>query len=98
MAGDVSIGGRSYQGFTGSNDDLAFAGAALWVTSGSRLLRVSPLTGEVITVIALPGAYSSRVAASADGTVLVVSEANDSGLLSVARTCITRHRPITGST
>jgi hypothetical protein len=92
LTGDISIGGRSYQGFTGGGDDLAVAGAALWVTSGSRLLRVSLLTGKVIAVIALPGAYSSGVGAGADGTVLVVSEANDSGLGSVQR-----RDPVTGA-
>jgi hypothetical protein len=92
LTGDIGIGGRSYQGFTGGGDDLAVAGAALWVTSGSRLLRVSLLTGKVIAVIALPGAYSSGVGAGADGTVLVVSEANDSGLGSVQR-----RDPVTGA-
>jgi hypothetical protein len=92
LTGDISIGGRSYQGFTGSDDDLAVAGAVLWVTSGNRLLRVSLRTGQVMAVIALPGAYSSRVGASADGTVLVVSEANDSGLGSLQR-----RDPVTGA-
>ena len=90
LTGDISIGGRSYQG--GSEDDLAVAGAALWVTSGSRLLRVSLRTGQVIAVIALPGAYSSEVGASADGTVLVVSEANSGGT-----GALQRRDPVTGA-
>lgn len=90
VTGDISIGGSSYQGITGIGDDLASAGGWLWATSGGRLLRVSPRTGQVTAVIPLPGAYSSTVAAAGD--VLVVSEANDGGLGSVQR-----RDPVTGA-
>ena len=90
LTGDTSVGGRSYQGVTGSGDDLAAAGRALWVSSGSRLLRVSLLTGQVIAGLVLPGAYSSGVGGGGD--ILVVSEANDSGLGSVQR-----RDPVTGA-
>jgi hypothetical protein len=83
VTGELSIGDRSQAGVTGGADDLAAAGGALWVASGDRLLRVSPRTGRVTAVVALPGAYSSGVGASGD--VLVVSEANASGLGSVQR-------------
>jgi hypothetical protein len=82
VTGNISIGGSSYQGVTGSGDDLAAAGGALWATSGDRLLRVSPRTGTVTAVIPLPGANSSGVGAG--GGVLIVSEA-DNGLGAVQR-------------
>ena len=90
VTGSISIGGSSYPGFTGLGGNLAVAGGALWVTSASRLLRVSLRTGKVIAVVRLPGAYSSEVGAS--GAILVVSEANDSGLGSVQR-----RDPVTGA-
>jgi hypothetical protein len=90
VTGNISIGGRSYPGFTGLGGNLAAAGGALWVTSASRLLRVSTRTGTVIAVVPLPGAYSSTVGAS--GAILVVSQANDSGLGSVQR-----RDPVTGA-
>jgi len=92
VTGQISIGGRGYRGFTGLGQNLAVAGGALWVTSGSRLLRVALRTGQVTAVIPLPGAFSSGVGASADGTVLVVSEASDGGLGSVQR-----RDPVTGA-
>jgi hypothetical protein len=92
VAGDISIGGRPYQGITSRGDDLAVAGGALWVTGGGRLLRVSLPTGTVAAAVSLPGASSSGVGASADGTVLVVSEANDGGIGSVQR-----RDPVTGA-
>jgi hypothetical protein len=92
LTGDNSIGGRLYQGVTGRGDDLAAAGGALWVTSGDRLLRVSLRTGKVTAVIPLAGAYSSGTGASIDGTILVVSQANESGQGSVQR-----RDPVTGA-
>ncbi len=90
VTGNISIGGSSYPGFTGMGGDLAAAGGALWVTSANRLLRVSPRTGTVIATVPLPGAYSSAVGAS--GAILVVSQADDSGLGSVQR-----RDPVTGT-
>jgi hypothetical protein len=92
VTGNISISGRSYPGFTGGGPDLAVAGGALWVTSGSRLLRVSLRTGRILAVIELPGAFTSGVGASANGTVLVVSEAKDGGIGSVQR-----RDPVTGA-
>jgi hypothetical protein len=91
VTGEISIGGRSYGGLTGSGADLAAAGGALWVTSGGRLLRVSLRTGTVIAVVPLPGADTAGVSASAGGTVLVVSEARE-GLGAVQR-----RDPVTGT-
>ena len=90
LTGDIGIGGRSYQGVTSRGDDLAAAGGALWVTSGGRLLRVSPRTAKVTAVIPLPGVFSSGVDASA--AILIVSEADGSGLGSVQR-----RDPVTGA-
>ena len=90
LTGDIGIGGRSYQGVTSRGDDLAAAGGALWVTSGGRLLRVSPRTAKVTAVIPLPGVFSSGVDASA--AILIVSEADGGGLGSVQR-----RDPVTGA-
>jgi hypothetical protein len=91
VTADVTISGRSYQGFTGLGNDLAAAGGALWATSGGRLLRVSPRTGRVTAVISLPGANTSGAGASADGRILIVSEARD-GVGAVQR-----RDPVTGA-
>lgn len=87
VTGNTGLGGRSFQGL-GTN--VAVAGGALWVSDGNRLTRVSPRTGTVLAVVALPGAYSSWVGAS--GSDLVVGEANDSGVGSVQR-----RDPVTGA-
>lgn len=91
VTADVTISGRSYQGFTGLGNDLAAAGGALWATSGGRLLRVSSRTGRVAAVVSLPGANDSGAGASADGRILIVSEARD-GVGAVQR-----RDPVTGA-
>jgi hypothetical protein len=53
---------------------VAYAGGWLWVDGTNRLLRVSPSTVTLTRVVPLPGANSSNVGASPDGSVLVVSE------------------------
>jgi hypothetical protein len=87
----LPVNGGTLQGI-GFGSHLAAAGGALWVAGGDRLLRVSLTTGQVIGSIPLPGAYTSGVAANGKGTVLVVSEANDSGIGSVQR-----RDPVTGA-
>lgn len=91
VTANIGIGGRSYPGFTGLGGDLAVAGGALWVTSASRLLRVSMRSSQVIAALALPGADTSAVGSSADGTILVVSQARE-GAGSVQR-----RDPVTGT-
>jgi hypothetical protein len=91
VTGDLPVTGGSLEGL-GLGSHLAVAGGALWVAGGDRLLRVSLTTGRVIAAIPLPGAYTSGVAANGDGTVVVVSEANDSGIGSVQR-----RDPVTGA-
>jgi hypothetical protein len=91
LTAQVSIGGPGYRGFAGLGANLAVAGGALWVTSGSRLLRVSLRTGRVIAAVPLPGADASAVGASADGTVLVVSEAREGA------GAVQRRDPVTGA-
>jgi hypothetical protein len=89
VSADIRIG-ESGQG--GGRDHLAAAGGALWVTDGSRLLRVSVPAGKVTAAISLPGAYSSDEGASPDGRVLVIGEADGGGLGSVQR-----RDPVTGT-
>ena len=89
--GNVSVSGGSDES-VGRGSHLAVAGGALWVAGGDRLLRVSLVTGQVIAALPLPGAATSGVAANGNGTTLVVSEANDSGVGSVQR-----RDPVTGA-
>jgi hypothetical protein len=89
--GNVSVSGGSAES-VGRGSHLAVAGGALWVAGGDRLLRVSLVTGQVIAALPLPGAATSGVAANGNGTMLVVSEANDSGVGSVQR-----RDPVTGA-
>jgi hypothetical protein len=69
----------------------AYAGGSLWLAGGDELLRVSPATAEQTAVIVLPGARASSVAASPDGSVLVVSELDRSG------STVQRRDPRTGA-
>jgi hypothetical protein len=69
----------------------AYAGGSLWLAGGDELLRVSPATAEPTAVIALRGARASSVAASPDGSVLVVSERGRSG------SSVQRRDPRTGA-
>jgi hypothetical protein len=89
--GNVAVSGGSDES-VGRGSHLAVAGGALWVAGGDRLLRVSLITGQVIAAFPLPGAATSGVAANVNGTTLVVSEANDSGVGSVQR-----RDPVTGA-
>ena len=88
---DLPVSGGSGAGI-GRSGHLAVAGGALWVAGGDRLLRVLLTTGHVNAAITLPGAYTSGVAANGNGTILVVSEANDGGIGSVQR-----RDPVTGA-
>jgi hypothetical protein len=69
---------------------LAFAGGWLWADGAARLLRVSPAALEVTATVPLPGAQESAVAASPDGSVLVVSERGRTG-------AVERRNPRTGA-
>jgi hypothetical protein len=89
--GQLSAAGEPEQA-VGRGSHLAVADGILWAADGSRLLRVSLKTGQLITSIALPGAAASDVAASKNGTVLVVSEATDGGLGQVQR-----RNPVSGA-
>lgn len=88
---DLPVVGASFTAVA-AGSHLAVAGGALWVTGGDRLLRVSLASGRLLAAITLPGAFTSDVAASSDGTVLVVGEAADTGLGSVQR-----RNPVTGA-
>jgi hypothetical protein len=90
QAGNLPVGGES--SLNVGQGHLADAGDALWMADGGRLLRVSLQTGQLITTIPLPGAYTSGVAANKNGTVLVVSEATDGGAGQVQR-----RNPVSGA-
>ncbi len=75
VTGELKAGGHAADAAA----DVAYAGGWLWVDGGNELLRVSTVTVAPTAVIALPGAVSSGVAASADGSVLVVSTRGRSG-------------------
>jgi hypothetical protein len=88
---ELSTAGGSEQAI-GRGSHLAVADGMLWAADGSRLLRVSLKTGQLIASIPLPGAATSGVAANKNGTVLVVSEATGGGLGQVQR-----RNPVSGA-
>ena len=86
VTGELKVGGRA-----AGVAAVAAAGGSLWLAGGGELLRVSPVTVTQTAVIALPGAVSSGVAASPDGSVLVVSTSGPSG------SAVQRRDPRTGA-
>lgn len=86
VTGELKAGGRA-----GGVAAAAAAGGSLWLAGGDELLRVSPVTVAATAVIALRGAVSSSVAASPDGSVLVVSTLGRSG------SSVQRRDPRTGA-
>jgi hypothetical protein len=75
----------------GAGGSLVLAGGGLWVAGGDRLLRLSLPKGNVTASVSLPGANSSDVASNAEGTILVVGEADD------GRGALERRDPRSGS-
>lgn len=75
VTGELKVAGGPYRG----GARLAYAGGSLWLAAGDELLRVSPTSVEPTAVIALHGASWSDVAASPDGSVLVVLAAPAGG-------------------
>jgi hypothetical protein len=69
VTGELSLSAARYPG----GAHLAYAGGWLWADGGARLLRVSPSEDDLTASIALRGASSSNMAASPDGSVLIVS-------------------------
>ena len=74
VTGEMKAGGRA-----AGMAAVAAAGGSLWLAGGDELLRVSPVTVAQTAAIALPGTVSSAVAASPDGSLLVVSTSGPSG-------------------
>lgn len=83
--GQVHIGGGSYSGTDPQSNHLSIAGGGLWAVSGDRLAKVSPQTLKQTRSISLPGAYTTSIAGSADGSVLIVAEADSGGRGSLQR-------------
>lgn len=75
VTGEVRLSPARYPG--GSH--LAYARGWLWADGAGSLLRISPSSVEVSATIALPGADRSSVAASTDGSALVVTERRKNG-------------------
>jgi|SRR5271165_3460083 len=86
VTGELKVGGRA-----AGVPAVAAAGGSLWLAGGEELLRVSPVTVAQTAAIGLPGAISSGVAASPDGSVLVVSISGPSG------SSVQRRDPRTGA-
>jgi hypothetical protein len=86
VTGELSLSAARYP----QGSHLAYAGGWLWADGGGRLLRVSPLAVNVTASIALRGADRSNVAASPDGSVLIVIEQGPAG-------AVQRRDPRTGA-
>jgi len=86
VTGELSLSAARYPG----EAHLAYAGGWLWADGGGRLLRVSPSEDDVTASIALRGASWSNAAASADGSVLIVTEQGTAG-------AVQRRDPRTGA-
>jgi hypothetical protein len=97
VTGKLAVGGARYGGGdTGQPGQVAFAGGAIWMDGGGLLVRVNPasVTAELTITLPFPDnsglaehpsvADDSSVAASPDGTVLIVSE-TDQGIGTVQR-------------
>jgi len=67
---------------------VAYAGAGIWVAGGGQLVHVSPTSMSAMRALTLP---ARSAGASADGQVLVVSEATATG------GTIERRDPVTGA-
>ena len=74
VTGELRSGAGGHDGAS-----AAYAGGSVWLAGGDELLRVSPVTAEPAAVIPLGGARASSVAASPDGSELVVSVQGESG-------------------
>lgn len=90
VTGELNIGSNP-PGGAGTGGHIAFAAGWLWVDGPGELVQVSPRTVTARQAIPLPGADSADIAASPDGSTLVVSEA-DSGAGSIQR-----RDPVTGA-
>jgi hypothetical protein len=70
VTGELSLSSVRYP----QGSHLAYAGGWLWADGGGRLLRVSPPGVNLTASIPLRGADRSDVAASPDGSVLIVTQ------------------------
>jgi DNA-binding beta-propeller fold protein YncE len=86
VTGELSLSAVRYP----QGSHLAYAGGWLWADGGGRLARVSPSAVTLTASIALRGADRSNVAASPDGSVLIVTEQGPAG-------AVQRRDPRTGA-
>jgi hypothetical protein len=75
VTGELSLSAGRYP----AGAHLAYAGGWLWADGGGWLLRVSPSGVDVTANIALRGTSLSTVAASPNGSVLIVTEQGPGG-------------------
>ena len=92
LTGKLAVGGASCGGAnTGAPGQVAFAGGAIWMDGAGLLVRVDPESVTRELTVVFPGADSSAVGASPDGTVLIVAETcNGIGT-------VQRRDPVTGA-
>jgi hypothetical protein len=98
VTGKLPISNGQYLDSSGFGNHLSVAGGALWAVAGDRLVRVSPRTGKAEKVINLPGGFSTSMAGSSSGSILIVSVADSGGRGSMQRrdpagTCTMPPRP-----
>jgi hypothetical protein len=92
VTGKLPISNGQYLDSSGFGNHLSVAGGALWAVAGDRLVRVSPRTGKAEKVIDLPGGFSTSMAGSSSGSVLIVSVADSGG-----RGSMQRRDPVSGA-
>jgi hypothetical protein len=92
VTGKLRISNGQYLNSSGFGNHLSVAGGALWAVAGDRLVRVSPRTGKPEKVIDLPGGFSTSMAGSSSGSVLIVSVADSGG-----RGSMQRRDPVSGA-
>jgi hypothetical protein len=92
VTGKLPISHGQYLNSSGFGNHLSVAGGALWAVAGDRLVRVLLRTGKAEKVIDLPGGYSTSMAGSPSGSVLIVSVADSGG-----RGSMQRRDPVSGA-
>jgi hypothetical protein len=91
LTGRWRIGSSADGGYFG-RQMLAVTGSWLWVSEGTRLVRLFIPTARVTASVPLAGAASANVSANPAGTTLIVGESDSGG-----RGAVQRRNPVTGA-